>query len=62
MSPILVKCLVNGEILSSWWIYIHSFIVAASQMSENKVNCSLDNLEIILFIKDVMLSLLFVRV
>ena len=26
------KCLVNGEILSTWWIYTHSFTVAASQI------------------------------
>ena len=32
MSPFLVKCLVNGEILSAWWIYTHSFTVAASQI------------------------------
>ena len=32
MSPFLVKCLVNGEILSTWWIYTHSFTVAASQI------------------------------
>ena len=32
MSPFLVKCLVNGEILSSCWIYTHSFTVAASQI------------------------------
>ena len=30
--PFLVKCLVNGEILSTWWIYTHSFTVAASQI------------------------------
>ena len=34
MSPFLVKCLVNGEILSTWWIYTHSFTVAASQIIE----------------------------
>ena len=32
MSQFLVKCLVNGEILSAWWIYTHSFTVAASQI------------------------------
>ena len=32
MSQFLVKCLVNGEILSTWWIHTHSFTVAASQI------------------------------
>ena len=32
MSPFLVKCLLNGEILSTWCIYTHSFTVAASQI------------------------------
>ena len=32
MCLFLVKCLVNGEILSTWWIYTRSFTVAASQL------------------------------
>ena len=32
MSPFPLKCLVNGEILSAWWIYTHSFTDAASQI------------------------------
>ena len=48
MSLFLVKCLVNGEILSTWLIYTNSFTVVASQIIlETMVNCSLDNLEII---------------
>ena len=50
MSPFLVKCLVNGEIHQ-----LGGFIPIASQLQllkllENMVNCSLDNLEIIISI------------